>query len=179
MIGHNPLNELSNLYIDLVATKNCNLIKLLLIKPQVLVNISYRLARYFKKYKLLIIFYWFIAFLHYLVCMILSIQLPLSVQIGPGLIFAHPGTIVFTRNAKLGSFVTIYHCCTIGTTLRGNSPEIRDFVTIYTGSQILGSTILDSHSRVGAMSLLLDFKGEKSSTIAGIPAKNYKQILIY
>tara|TARA_A100001011_G_scaffold135094_1_gene142424 strand:- start:6588 stop:6914 length:327 start_codon:yes stop_codon:yes gene_type:complete len=107
--------------------------------------------------------------------MILSIQLPLNVKAGPGLIFAHPGTIVFTRNAKLGSFVTIYHCCTIGTTLNGGNPVIKDFVTIYTGSQILGSTVLDSHSRVGAMSLLLDFKGKKNSTIAGIPAKTINQ----
>ena len=103
--------------------------------------------------------------------MLLSIQLPLGVKAGPGLIFAHPGTIVFNKNVKLGSFVTIYHCCTLGTTLTGDSPDIKDFVTIYTGTQILGNTIVESHSKVGAMSLLLDFKGEKFSTIAGIPAR--------
>ena len=79
--------------------------------------------------------------------MLLSIQLPLGVKAGPGLIIAHPGTIVFTKKAKLGSFVTIYHSCTLGTTLTGSSPIVKDFVTIYTGSQILGNTIIESHSK--------------------------------
>ena len=178
LLKHNYDNELSNLYIDLIATKNCNIFKLLLVKPQVIVNITYRLSKYLKKYKLLLFLYWVFSFVHYVACMVLSIQLPLDVEAGPGLIFAHPGTIIFTKRAKLGSFVTIYHCCTIGTTLRGGSPILKDFVIVYTGSHVLGGSILESHSRVGAMSLLLDFKGKKFSTIAGIPAKIKRKFLV-
>ena len=176
--NHNKENELANLYIDLIASKSSNLFKLLLIKPQLLVNITFRFSKFFKKYKITFFLYWFFAFFHYLFCMLLSIQLPLGVRAGPGLIIAHPGTIVFTKRTKLGSFVTIYHSCTLGTTLTGNSPIVKDFVTIYTGSQILGSTIIESHSKVGAMSLLLNFKGEKFSTIAGIPAKTKRKFLV-
>ena len=178
LINHSKENELANLYLDLIASKNSNLFKLFLIKPQLLVNITYRFSNFFKKYKITFLLYWFFAFFHYLLCLLLSIQLPLGVKAGPGLIIAHPGTIVFNKSTKLGSFVTIYHSCTLGTTLTGNSPIVKDFVTIYTGSQILGNTIIESHSKVGAMSLLLNFKGEKFSTIAGIPAKTKRKFSV-
>lgn len=178
LINIDRQNQLYNLYIDIVATKNCNIFKLLIVKPQVIVNITYRLSKILKKYKILFIFYWILAFIHYIVCMLLSIQLPLEVDAGPGLIFAHPGSIVFSKKVKMGAFVSIYHCCTLGTTLSGDSPTIKDFVTIYTGSHVLGNSILDSHSRIGAMSLLLNFKGKKYSTVAGIPAKLKRKFLI-
>ena len=175
--NHKFKNELSNLYIDILATKNCNFIKLLITKPQILVNISFRLAKFFKNYKILYPIYLLLYVLHYIFCMLTSIQLPLNVEAGPGLIFAHPGTIVFTGKAKLGSFVTVYHCCTIGTTLNGGSPIIDSFVTIYTGSHLLGATHVAKHSKIGALSLLLDFKGEEYSTIAGIPASTKRRFL--
>ena len=170
-------NELSKLYIDIIATKNCNFVKLLLTKPQILVNISFRITKFIKNYKIFYPIYILFYIIHHIFCMLTSIQLPLHVEAGPGLIFAHPGTIVFTGKAKLGSFVTIYHCCTIGTTLKGGSPIIDNFVTIYTGSHILGATHIAKHSKVGALSLLLDFKGKEYSTIAGIPASTKRQFL--
>lgn len=168
-------NELYNLYIDIIATKNFNLLKLFFVKPQILVNISFRLSKFIKNYKFLYPFYLILFAIHHLFCLLTSINLPLNVQAGPGLIFAHPGTIIFTGRAKIGSFVTIYHCCTIGTTLNGGSPIIDDFVTVYTGSHILGDSYLAKHSKVGALSLLMDFKGEQFTTIAGIPAKTKKK----
>ena len=99
--NHNEENELANLYLDLIASKSTNLFKLLLIKPQLLVNITFRFSKFFKKYKPKFFLFWFFAFFHYLFCMLLSIQLPLGVQAGPGLIIAHRGTIVFTKGAKL------------------------------------------------------------------------------
>jgi serine acetyltransferase len=174
----NSLNELQKLYIDILATKNCNIFKLILVKPQILVNISFRISKFFKKYKILYPLYLFMFFIHHIFCLLTSIHLPLTVQAGPGLIFAHPGTIIFTGKAKLGSFVTIYHCCTIGTTLSGGNPSIESFVTIYTGSHILGKTLIKKHSKVGALSLLLDFNGEEFSTIVGIPAKTKKKFII-
>lgn len=178
LTDHNDGNELRNLYIDILATKNCNFIKLILTKPQIIVNITFRLCKFFKNNKIFYPVYFIMYFFHYFFCLLTSIQLPLAVSAGPGLIFAHPGTIVFTGRAKLGSFVTIYHCCTIGTTLNGGSPEIDDFVTIYTGSHILGNTYIGKHSKVGALSLLLDYKGEDYSTIAGIPAETKRKIII-
>ena len=176
--GYNNSNELSNLYIDILATKNCNFLKLVLTKPQILVNISFRLSKFFKKSKIFYPFYFIMYFFHYLFCLLTSIQLPLEVEAGPGLIFAHPGTIVFTGRAKLGSFVTIYHCCTIGTTLKGGSPIISDFVTIYAGSHVLGDSYIGKHSKVGALSLVLDYKSKDYSTIVGIPAKTKGKFIL-
>lgn len=175
LINHDFNSEISNLMIDIAATKNSNFFKLILKKPQILVNITYRLSKYFKKKKFTFPLYYFLAPVHYLFCLLTSIQLPLRLEAGPGLIIAHPGTIIFSEKAKLGSFVTIYHCCTVGTTLSGGSPVIKDFVTIYSGSHVLGSSLIGKHSKVGAMSLVLDFQCGDFMTIAGIPASIKKK----
>ena len=100
----------------------------------------------------------------------------LNVKAGP-VSFCSSWYYNFTGKAVLGSFVTIYHCCTVGTNLKGGSPKIGNFVTIFSGSHILGQTEIQDFSIIGALSLLLDFKGKSYTTIAGIPAKTKKQYL--
>ncbi|MBT5230246.1 MAG: hypothetical protein HOM11_08205 [Methylococcales bacterium] len=164
------LGHLQKLKIDIVASRNVNWLQFLLKKPQILVNISYRVTRFLQEKWYLFPLYWISYFFHYNFCTLTGIQLPLELEAGAGLIFAHPGTIVFTGRAKIGNFVTIYHCCTIGTTLTGNSPEVGNFVTIYTGSHVLGGCNIGDYTTIGAMSLLLDLKTEGHCVIAGIPA---------
>ena len=166
--GH--MSQFAMLQIDLLATKNDPLPLLLLKKPQVMVNITYRLARQLRGNLILWPLYAVAFILHYILCWLTSIQLPLETEIGPGFIIAHPGTIVVTGRAKLGAFVTLYHSSTIGTTLSGASPVIGNFVTIYAGSHVLGGSRLGDHSKVGAMSLMLDLETNGYCTIAGIPA---------
>lgn len=165
------IGELEKLYLDIQATKNSNLFKLFITKPQVMVNVSYRLCRALRSKIMLRPLYWPMWFLHYLLCWITSIQLPLDFDAGPGLVFAHPGTIVLTGRASVGAFFTIYHCCTVGTTTSGVAPVIGDFVTIYAGSHVLGGCAIGSYSKVGAMSLVLDTDCPVNSTLIGIPAK--------
>ena len=51
------IKELKNLYIDLIATKNNNFLKLIILKPQILINITFRLSKHFKKnYQKLLLF---------------------------------------------------------------------------------------------------------------------------
>ena len=100
-----------------------------------------------------------------------SIQLPLGTAIGPGLAFAHFGTIVFTRKARIGNFFTIYHGCTIGTNDTGEGPEIGDFVCQYSGSHILGRCKIGNQSRIAANAVVLDFECGPNCTVAGIPAR--------
>ena len=70
--NHNKENELANLYLDLIASKSSNLFKLLLIKPQLLVNITFRFSKFFKKYK---ITFFYIGFLHsFTICFVCSYQ---------------------------------------------------------------------------------------------------------
>ena len=56
LLNNNNKSELKNLYIDLLATKNSNILKLIILKPQIFVNITYRLSKYFKKIFLLFLF---------------------------------------------------------------------------------------------------------------------------
>lgn len=165
------IGELEKLYIDIQATKNSNIFKLFMTKPQVIVNVTYRLSRALRSNIMLRPLYWPMWFFHCLMCWITSIQLPVGFDAGPGLVFAHPGTIIFTDRASVGAFFTIYHCCTVGTTTSGAAPVIGDFVTIYAGSHVLGGCAIGSYSKVGAMSLVLDTDCPANSTLAGIPAK--------
>ena len=64
---NNNNSELKNLYIDLLATKNTNILKLIILKPQISVIITFRLSKYFKK-----TFFFFLLFnilLNSLLCM--------------------------------------------------------------------------------------------------------------
>ena len=93
------LSQLEMLQIDILATKNDPFPILLLKKPQILVNISYRLARFFKDKPIFFPLYVLFFVFHYFVCWVTSVQLPLETEIGPGFIIAHPGTIVVTGRA--------------------------------------------------------------------------------
>jgi len=168
------LSPLAALGVDLAVSRPTNWLAFFITKPQILVNVTYRLAAALRATRYVLPFYWLVAWWHYTVCWITSIQLPLSTEIGPGLLLAHPGTVVFTARARIGAFFTIYHCCTVGTTDSGDAPVIGDFVTVYTGSHVLGGCDIGSHTRVGAVSLLLDFKCDPASVVVGAPARTVR-----
>ena len=163
-------NDLDYLFVDILAVKNSNLVRLFLDKPQLLVNLTFRTASYCSKYWYLAPLYWVLYILHALVCLLTSVQLPLGTQIGPGFGIAHYGTIVFSKRAKIGSFFTIYHGCTVGTNFTGKAPVIGDFVTQYAGSHLLGDTHINDHCTIGANSVVLDLISQAGDTIVGSPA---------
>ena len=164
-------NELDFLKLDIIAVKNSNIIRLLIDKPQILVNITFRTARYLSKYWYLTPVYWVMYLIHAFVCLLTSVQLPLKTEIGPGFGIAHYGTIVFSQRAKIGSFFTIYHGCTVGTNFTGKAPVIGDFVTQYAGSHVLGNTNIANNCVIGANSVVLDLNTQEGDTIVGLPAK--------
>lgn len=168
------LSPLAALGVDLAVSRSTNWLAFFITKPQILVNVTYRLAAALRPTRHVLPIYWLVAWWHYTVCWVTSIQLPLSTEVGPGLLLAHPGTAVFTARARIGAFFTIYHCCTVGTTDSGDAPVIGDFVTVYTGSHVLGGCEIGSHTRVGAMSLLLDFKCDPASVVVGAPARTVR-----
>lgn len=169
------VGELEALKIDLLATKGSSAVKLLLDKPQVLVNITFRLGRWSHNSWPRLPLYYLFYVLHALVCVIFSIQLPLNTKIGPGLIFAHYGTIVFTSRAKIGSFFTVYHGCTVGTNDTGEGPVIGNFVTQFAGSHILGRCKIGDYTRVGANSVVLNLTCNQNSTVVGCPARTIER----
>ncbi len=165
------LTELEALAVDIAITKNNSWPLFLLLKPQILVNVTFRLGNWAGKSLLRLPLYLLFFILHQLACLLFSIQLPLKTPIGPGLLFAHYGTIVFTERARIGSFFTIYHGCTVGTNDSGQGPVIGDFVYQYAGSHILGRCLIGDRSRVGANSVALDIDCPAESTLIGVPAR--------
>ena len=164
------LNELQALAVDIAVTKNDPWPLFLMLKPQILVNITFRLGGWANQGILRRPLYWVIFIFHQLNCILFSIQLPLGTNIGPGLLFAHYGTVVFTRRAQIGAFFTVYHGCTIGTNDSGQGPIIGNYVFQYAGSHVLGRCKLGDHCRIGANAVALNLACEPRSTIVGIPA---------
>lgn len=169
--GEEPLTELQALAIDLAAAKNDNWLLFLLMKPQILVNFTFRVGNWSSLGGWRLPLYWLMFVLHQLTCLLTSIQLPLGTSIGPGLVFAHYGTIVFTRRARIGAFFTIYHGCTVGTNDSGEGPVIGSFVSQYAGSHVLGRCQIGDRSRIGANAVVLDYSCNAESTLVGIPAR--------
>jgi serine O-acetyltransferase len=169
--GWAAMSPLQRLSVDVVATKNTAWPIFLLQKPQILVNCSFRSVQAARSFWLAYPLYPFLYVLHYLCCIVFSVQLPHDAQIGPGLIFAHYGTIVFTTRARIGAFFTIYHGCTIGTDVTGAGPVIDDYVTQFAGSHILGPCKLGKNVRVGANAVVLGLEAPEGSSVVGIPAR--------
>jgi len=165
------LDELQALAVDIAVTKNDCWPKFLLLKPQILVNITFRLANWASGSAWRLPAYWIFYVIHHLVCLLMSIQLPVGTMIGPGLLFAHYGTIVFTQRARIGTFFTIYHGCTVGTNDTGQGPIIGDFVYQYAGSHVLGRCRIGDRSRIGANAVVLNVECSSESTLVGIPAR--------
>lgn len=169
--GDIRLNELQCLAIDIAITKNNSWPLFLLLKPQILVNVTFRIGNWASEGALLRPLYWLFFLLHQLVCVVFSIQLPLRTSIGPGLLFAHYGTIVFTQRSRIGSFFTIYHGCTVGTNDSGQGPVIGDFVYQYAGAHVLGKCLIGDQTRIGANAVVLDMQCAPRSTLIGVPAR--------
>jgi len=173
--GDVRLNELQCLAIDIAITKNNFWPLFLLLKPQVLVNVTFRIGNWASTGVMRRPLYWLFFVLHQLMCVIFSIQLPLRTPIGPGLLFAHYGTIVFTQRSRIGSFFTIYHGCTVGTNDSGQGPIIGDFVYQYAGSHVLGKCLIGDQTRIGANAVVLDMQCQSGSTLVGVPARAFSQ----
>ena len=163
-------SEFDYLKLDILAVKNSNILRLFLDKPQLLVNVTFRLGNQFSKYWCLAPLYWLFYLLHTITCLLTSVQLPLGTKIGPGFGIAHYGTIVFSKRAEIGSFFTIYHGCTVGTNFTGKAPIIGDFVTQYAGSHVLGKCFIGDYAVIGANSVALDLDSKTGDIIVGAPA---------
>lgn len=169
--GVDDFSDLDALAIDIAVSKNDIWPRFLLLKPQIIVNITFRIGNWSSRNSWRRPIYWLFFFLHHIACLATSIQLPLGTPIGPGLLFAHYGTIVFTRRAKIGAFFTIYHGCTVGTNDSGDGPFIGDFVYQYAGSHVLGKCHIGDRARIGANAVVLDFNSPPAVTLVGVPAR--------
>jgi serine O-acetyltransferase len=104
-----------------------------------------------------------------------GIQIPLSVQIGKGLLLPHFGGIVVNSQSKIGDNCTLLHNVTIGNTKRGEkkgAPNIGSRVYIGPGAVIVGGITVGDNVLIAPNSYVnLDVPSH--SVVIGNPAKIY------
>jgi serine O-acetyltransferase len=95
-------------------------------------------------------------------------DIPLTCDIGGGLLIPHPNGIVIHSDVTIGVNCLIFQQVTIGTRNRG-VPVIAGHVDIGAGAKILGPIFVGAHARIGANAVVLE-DVPSGATAAGIPA---------
>jgi serine O-acetyltransferase len=82
-------------------------------------------------------------------------DIPLSCQIGGGLLVPHPNGIVIHPDTKIGVNCLIFHQVTLGSRSSEGVPEIGGHVDIGAGAKILGPVKIGAHARIGANAVVI------------------------
>jgi serine O-acetyltransferase len=82
-------------------------------------------------------------------------DIPLTCQIGGGLLIPHPNGIVIHPNTKIGVNCLIFHQVTLGSRNAGGVPEIGGHVDIGAGAKVLGPIKIGAHARIGANAVVI------------------------
>jgi serine O-acetyltransferase len=83
-------------------------------------------------------------------------EIPLTCQIGGGLLIPHPNGIVIHPQAEIGVNCLIFQQVTIGTRSGPGVPRIGDHVDIGAGAKILGSVEIGARARIGANAVIIN-----------------------
>lgn len=103
-----------------------------------------------------------------------GIDIPRSVQIGPGLLIHHFGGIIIHPMASIGARCTLRHGVTIGARDASGPATIGDDVILGAYAQVLGKVHVGSGATVGALSLVISDVAP-STTVVGIPARRIER----
>jgi serine O-acetyltransferase len=96
-------------------------------------------------------------------------DIPLTTQIGGGLLIPHPNGIVIHPKARIGPNCLIFQQVTIGDA-GGGVPTIGGHVDIGAGAKILGGITVGDHARIGANAVVLKDVPD-GATMVGVPAR--------
>jgi serine O-acetyltransferase len=96
-------------------------------------------------------------------------DIPISSQIGGGLLLPHPNGVVIHPRAIIGPNCLIFQQVTIGMS-GGGVPTIGGQVDIGAGAKLLGKIVIGDHARIGANAVVLN-DVESGTTVVGIPAR--------
>jgi serine O-acetyltransferase len=97
-------------------------------------------------------------------------DIPLTCDIGGGLLIPHPNGIVIHSDVRIGVNCLIFQQVTIGSRGQG-VPVIAGHVDIGAGAKILGPIFVGAHARIGANAVVLADVPSGASA-AGVPAIN-------
>lgn len=95
-------------------------------------------------------------------------DIPLTCQIGGGLLLPHPNGIVIHPDARIGVNCLLFHQVTIGGRNAKGLPVIGGHVDIGAGAKILGPVTIGAHARIGANAVVLS-DVEEGAVAVGYP----------
>jgi serine O-acetyltransferase len=95
-------------------------------------------------------------------------ELPLTAELGGGLVLPHPNGIVIHPDVKIGPNCMIFQQVTLGA-VRGGVPTLGGHVDIGAGAKVLGAVRIGDHARIGANAVVMCDVPE-GATAVGVPA---------
>ena len=99
-------------------------------------------------------------------------DIPLTCEIGGGLLIPHPNGIVIHPGVKIGVNCLIFQQVTMGTRYEHDGvPEIAGHVDLGAGAKILGPIHIGPHAKIGANAVVIS-NIKSGDRVAGIPAKS-------
>lgn len=104
-----------------------------------------------------------------------GMEVPASLEIGPGLIIPHTNGIILGA-ARIGANVTIYQQVTLGAKMAdwdydfAQRPVVEDGATIAAGAKVLGPIVLGSDCVVGANAVVVS-DVNPGDVVGGVPAR--------
>lgn len=107
--------------------------------------------------------------------LLFGMEVPASLNIGPGLIIPHTQGVILGA-ARIGANVTIYQQVTLGAKMAdwgydpSTRPVVEDGVTITAGAKVLGAVTLGRNCIVGANAVVLS-NVMPDCVVGGIPAR--------
>jgi len=102
----------------------------------------------------------------------LGYSIPIN-TFGPGLSIAHVGTLVVSKDARIGANCRIHVCVNIGTAAGkpACAPTLGDNCYIAPGAKLFGDIKIGPRTAIGANAVVNKSFPEGNATIGGIPAK--------
>ena len=101
-------------------------------------------------------------------------EIPLTGEIGGGLILPHPNGIVIHPDSKIGPNCIIFQQATLGTSFKGSGvPVIGGGVEIGAGARVLGPVTIGDNAVIAANAVVL-IDVPEGAVAAGIPAEIVK-----
>lgn len=102
-----------------------------------------------------------------------GIEIHPGAVIGKGVFIDHGMGVVIGETAVVGDYCLLYHGVTLGATGKESGqrhPTLGCDVTVGAGAKILGNIRIGSHTRVGAVTVVLK-DVPQNSTVVGIPGR--------